>query len=59
MTGQPAITVPCGFDDNGIPVGLQLVGRPGAEDVLLGLAAQVEALLPPGRAPQLDPAPRK
>ena len=59
MTGQPAITVPCGFDGNGIPVGLQLVGRPGAEDVLLGLAAQVEALLPPGRAPQLDPAPPK
>ncbi len=53
MTGQPAITVPCGFDGNGIPVGLQLVGRPGAEDVLLGLAARIEELCPLGRA--LDP----
>ncbi|UZJ45541.1 amidase [Marinimicrobium sp. C6131] len=26
MTGQPAITVPCGFDSSGMPIGLQLVG---------------------------------
>ncbi|WP_285730608.1 amidase [Nocardiopsis sp. ATB16-24] len=52
MTGQPAITVPCGFDGNGIPVGLQLVGRPGAEDVLLDLAAQIEELRPLERVPE-------
>jgi len=27
VTGQPAISVPCGFTDDGLPVGLQLVGR--------------------------------
>ena len=26
MTGQPAISVPCGFDSQGLPIGLQLVG---------------------------------
>ncbi|MCB1841738.1 MAG: amidase, partial [Halioglobus sp.] len=27
MTGQPALSVPCGFDSNDLPIGLQLVGR--------------------------------
>ncbi|MDZ7785337.1 MAG: amidase [Halioglobus sp.] len=27
MTGQPALSVPCGFDSQGLPIGLQLVGR--------------------------------
>lgn len=54
MTGQPSITVPCGVDGNGIPVGMQLVGRPGAEDVLLGLAAQIEELRPLRREPDLS-----
>jgi amidase len=27
VTGLPAISVPCGFSDGGLPVGLQLVGR--------------------------------
>ncbi|MDP9368302.1 MAG: amidase [Chloroflexota bacterium] len=33
-TGQPALSVPCGFDESGLPVGLQLVGRPFAEATL-------------------------
>jgi aspartyl-tRNA(Asn)/glutamyl-tRNA(Gln) amidotransferase subunit A len=33
--GIPALTVPCGFDAQGLPVGLQLVGRPWEEDVVL------------------------
>jgi aspartyl-tRNA(Asn)/glutamyl-tRNA(Gln) amidotransferase subunit A len=36
--GVPAISVPCGFDARGLPVGLQLVGRPFAEAALLRLA---------------------
>jgi aspartyl-tRNA(Asn)/glutamyl-tRNA(Gln) amidotransferase subunit A len=36
--GLPAISVPCGFDANGLPVGLQLAGRPFAEARLMRLA---------------------
>jgi aspartyl-tRNA(Asn)/glutamyl-tRNA(Gln) amidotransferase subunit A len=36
--GVPAITVPCGRDERGLPVGLQLVGRPFAEGAVLALA---------------------
>ena len=35
MTGQPALTVPCGFDDAGLPIGLQIAGRPWAEATVL------------------------
>ena len=37
-TGQPAITVPMGFTKSGLPTGLQLLGRPFGEPVLLRLA---------------------
>ena len=36
--GLPAISIPCGFDGNGLPVGLQLAGRPFAETRLMRLA---------------------
>jgi aspartyl-tRNA(Asn)/glutamyl-tRNA(Gln) amidotransferase subunit A len=36
--GLPAISVPCGFDDRGLPVGLQLAGRPFAEATVLRAA---------------------
>ena len=42
-TGQPAIALPTGFDDIGLPVGVQLVGRPAAEATLISLASQLEA----------------
>jgi amidase len=45
-TGQPAIALPTGFTPEGLPVGIQLVGRPAAEATLLGLAAQLEAARP-------------
>lgn len=31
LTGQPALSVPCGFDSSGLPIGLQIMGRPLAE----------------------------
>lgn len=39
LTGLPALSVPCGFDRNGLPIGLQLIARPFAEATLLQLAA--------------------
>jgi len=41
-TGQPAISVPAGLDEEGMPIGIQLVGRPNAEATILGLADEVE-----------------
>lgn len=38
VTGLPAISVPCGFTDDGLPVGLQIVGRPCADFEVLQLA---------------------
>lgn len=37
--GSPTISIPCGFTSGGLPVGLQLAGRPGRDDLVLGLAA--------------------
>ena len=45
-TGQPAITLPAGFSDNGLPIGLQIVGRPNGEFELLSLAAAWETARP-------------
>jgi len=45
-TGQPAITIPAGFSQAGLPIGLQIVGRPNGEFDLLGLAAAFEAARP-------------
>ncbi len=36
--GVPALTVPCGFDGDGLPIGIQLVGRHWAEGTLLAVA---------------------
>jgi amidase len=43
VTGQPAISLPLHETGAGIAVGVQLVGPPGRDDLLLGLAAQLEA----------------
>ena len=36
--GLPAISVPCGFDANGCPIGLQIAGRPFAEARVMQVA---------------------
>ena len=45
-TGQPACSVPAGFDGAGLPLAVQLAGRPHDEATLLSLAAQIEAARP-------------
>lgn len=46
LTGQPAVTLPAGFGQDGLPLSVQLVGRLGAEEVLYSLAGQIEAARP-------------
>lgn len=46
LTGQPAAVVPWDFDGDGLPMSVQLVGRPYDEATLLALAAQIESARP-------------
>lgn len=45
-TGQPAAVVPWDFDGDGLPLSVQLVGRPFDEATLLSLSAQIESARP-------------
>ena len=44
--GNPAMSIPFGFGSDGLPLAVQVIGRPGAEETLLSLAAQIEAERP-------------
>ncbi len=46
VAGNPAASVPCGTAEDGLPVGIQLVGRTDDEETLLSLAAQLEQARP-------------
>ncbi|WP_425334876.1 amidase [Myxococcus stipitatus] len=52
LTGFPALSVPAGFDRAGLPVGVQLMGRPFEEHLLLRLGRVVESATP-ARTPSL------
>ena len=55
LTGHPAITLPCGFHSDGLPMAIQLVGRRGEDARLLRVAALFEAARPwAARRPQID-----
>lgn len=45
ITGQPAISIPCGFDPAGMPVGLQVIGPWGHDERVLGFAESCERAL--------------
>lgn len=49
--GLPAISVPIGHDEDGLPIGLQLIGRPWSEATLLHVAAVIERLCSSFREP--------
>jgi amidase len=46
MSGQPAVSLPLFWTDGGLPIGIQLIGRPFDEVTLLRLSAQLEAAAP-------------
>ncbi|MER9240353.1 amidase [Mesorhizobium sp. M0633] len=52
-SGHPALSLPCGQDSNGLPIGLQIVGKRWSESRLLGIARAIDPLAggfrrPPG-----------
>ena len=55
LTGHPAITLPCGFHSDGLPMAIQLVGRRGEDARLFRIAALFEQARPwAGRRPTID-----
>jgi amidase len=46
LSGQPAVSLPMGWASNGLPIGVQLAGRPLEEATLLQVAAQLERAVP-------------
>ncbi|MEA2169985.1 MAG: amidase [Solirubrobacteraceae bacterium] len=52
VTGQPAISLPAGVGTDGLPLAIQLVGRPLGEDTLLQVATQIEAARPWALGPE-------
>jgi amidase len=58
MTGLPAVSVPAGFTRSGLPVGLQLVGRPRGEAALLAAAKLFEDMTGLHKRLPIDPVVR-
>ena len=57
LTGLPVISVPCGFTASGLPVGIQLVGRPRGEAELIRYAAKFEEIVGLAEIVPIDPRP--
>jgi amidase len=54
LTGQPAASVPAGWSATGLPIGVQIAGRPLADGLVLAVSRQLEQVLPwAGRKPAL------
>jgi amidase len=53
LAGLPVCSVPCGLDGEGMPVGLQIVGKPEGEEAVLALAGVVQEMHPIGLAPMV------
>ena len=54
LAGLPGISVPCGSDEDGLPIGLQIIGPPLGEDRILKAARLVEQLRGPFLAAPAD-----
>jgi amidase len=57
LLGTPALSIPCGFSREGLPIGLQVVGRPRGEAALLSAARAMEDILAVTPRAPIDPCP--
>jgi len=55
VTTCPCISIPCGFSHSGLPVGLQIVGPPRRDDIVIGAAASFETLFDLKHQTPIDP----
>jgi Asp-tRNA(Asn)/Glu-tRNA(Gln) amidotransferase A subunit family amidase len=55
VTGLPALSIPAGFTPDGLPIGVELLGRPLADATLLAFAYDYEQSVHPRRAPATTP----
>jgi amidase len=46
VTGQPAISLPLSQSQGGLPIGVQFIGAPASEEMLISLAAELEQARP-------------
>ncbi len=53
LAGLPAISVPCGFDSKGLPIGVQLIGKAFDEETILKVGDVIEKELKLNRMPEL------
>ena len=44
IIGLPAVSVPCGFDTQGLPVGMQIIGKHYSEETILGVASAFQRM---------------
>ncbi|MCK5164757.1 MAG: hypothetical protein KAQ72_13615 [Desulfobacula sp.] len=54
-TACPCISIPCGFSSSGLPVGLQIVGPPRRDDIVIGAAANFEKIFNLNTLTPIDP----
>ena len=56
LTGLPALSVPCGYNTDGLPIGMQIIGKPFAEPQILRVGAAYEAATDRSNTPVALPA---
>ena len=55
MCACPVICIPCGFTEDGLPIGIQVMGKPRGEEALLAMAGQLEQLFGIAQQLPIDP----
>ncbi len=55
VTACPCASIPCGFSSSGLPIGLQIVGPPRRDDLVIGAAAYFEKILNLKKLTPIDP----